>query len=453
MVALGIVLLGLLSALSPLLSLCLLLGVSCVILVFLRPLFGVFLLFPLLAVKTFYVGVDNPYRAAIDEWYPIGGIPIVLAYVLGLVRAALFRQRSCPWRLAEVFLGLFICWSMISLFWVEDFIGAPCALTQIFLGVMTMVTIERTVTNLQDFYKVLRWIVVCGIGWAGMMTACTWYQGTIFKVPLIGTSFLSLELFSENGRLGGIAPSPFACSTLGTVILLMLPLFIRSGWRGRCLLLLTAFFFLSDIMKAASKAAIAGLWVGFSLAVLLAPRTRRWTLSIVGTLTAVLIFVQAFNIVVFGRAGNRLTSSGRVAANSLTSRLGYWQVGFDAWFDTGGWGEGVGDFARIMDPIPGPHSFYLEFLFQLGIPGFLLFAGFMLMRLLRVLRTTRRHKDEAFLTPIAGLLGALCVIMIQSLVDLSFWAFHFWLVMGLLESLVRQIRSKMSEGTPHAFPT
>lgn len=121
----------------------------------------------------------------------------------------------------------------------------------------------------------------------------------------------------------------------------------------------------------------------------------------------------------FSSGGQVTNASGHLQSLSSSNRWGWWQQAWDAFTDHPGGGTGAGTFELTnrlhrtspFDVTVEPHNVPLQFLSELGIVGFLLYAGAIGALAVGVVRA-RRRTGEAAVTALGLGLGAWVLHMV-----------------------------------------
>jgi O-antigen ligase len=203
---------------------------------------------------------------------------------------------------------------------------------------------------------------------------------------VICTLILGLQAYTtprEMGRLEGVGGADFAeANFLPAFIGAMLPLigvlFFQTRWWGKVLCLVSGVFAVNAIILARSRGALVGIALGMVPAVFLAPRRFRGKV-LVGLIVAGLGAAYLTDPGFWGRMSTINRPEEELDA-SAQQRFDLWNISIRIVKDhplgigPGNWFQTVG---RYNPELKGrdAHSTYFRCLAELGVPGFLLFAG------------------------------------------------------------------------------
>jgi hypothetical protein len=261
-------------------------------------------------------------------------------------------------------------------------------------------------------------VLMARIWLASPETAVELWRKTL-RLFVQAVTILALWGFAAGGWQGrftwpGVHPIT-AATFLSIAILILLangPAFLklrRSGYVVRLL------FFATGIYLGETRGALAGIVVGLAALIWFAgrqkPLTRYLGLMYYGTALLLTLAVALPAILHYlERGGNVQTLT------SLNGRVGLWEESIDLIGDAGKWLTGFGyGAARVILPLHvnwagTAHSYWVELLVGLGIPGMLLAAADVLFLL-------RHLSSRGSLTPSAATLSLLMFLIIDSFVS------------------------------------
>jgi putative inorganic carbon (hco3(-)) transporter len=206
--------------------------------------------------------------------------------------------------------------------------------------------------------------------------------------------------FSGN-RLDGVGGTDFRDSNaLAAWLSTLLPIigvqFLRSGWIGKGLCLVSGVFAVNAIVLTRSRGALVGTAMGAVVAVLLIPRKYRLKV-LFGLIVA---FAGGYRLTDPGyreRAGSINASEGDRDASAQT-RIEIWKAGVAIVSDhpfgigAGNFHQTIGKYAPALEGRDA-HNTYVRCAAELGLPGIVLFlwiAGSAIASLIRIMRQASR---------------------------------------------------------------
>jgi len=428
--------LGIAFVLTPYGSLALYLLLIFMVVTFAKPIYSLYIIIPLVPIKSFYLIVDNPVRTD-DERYVVGILFILIAFIALLLNNATrnippSRQDATRGRI-EAPLILFLFWTLITFFWTWDIYHGLNVYILLVTGVIAMYIFQQTIHSKEDLKHIFEYMVFVGFLLAIVMFISRWHSGIVFDLPISNKMALEFTLATVDKRVGGFAPPQTAANTLAMILFVILLLFLNAGWRGRAILFLVGTFLISNILLSGSKGAVGAFVIGLCITILASPKLRKRAAAWLFSLAVLIALIYLFNMFILSE--ERLTASEKVSETSLTTRVEYWKSGFKLLSHSGWFGAGVGGFAKIIDPVPGAHSFYFSTLFDLGAIGLLLFVVFIGGRALKLIRSLKVCRDDFLKQSIYCMFGALATFFIHGLVETEYHFLHFWMFIGIAERI------------------
>lgn len=203
------------------------------------------------------------------------------------------------------------------------------------------------------------------------------------------------------GRLESIGGPDFhEANFLAAYLAAVLPLvgvqFLRSGWAGRIVCLLSGAFATNAIILTRSRGALVGIAGGAIVAIALAPRQHRTKIWI-GLAIAVAGGIYLADPGFVGRAGT-IMSSEEERDSSATARLETWAASYDLLLDNP-FGVGAGNFFQAIAKYDArfkgrdAHSTFVRCYSELGVQGIALFLALIVnctLSMRRVIKNTGR---------------------------------------------------------------
>ncbi|MBN2570374.1 MAG: O-antigen ligase family protein [Deltaproteobacteria bacterium] len=397
--------------------------------VYLNPIYGIYITIFFIPIMTINIVYDNPTRTP-HELYPLGAVFFLFSYAAMMIRRGVLGDHGREVRSnGRYILLFFVAWCAVTFFWTLDSAHGLNMFVMLLLGIMVMQIIENDVIDRKAVRSIMVCVAISGFIWAGIMLFSFYWYGTIYEARLMERISVIIEIFTENKRIGGFGPPQSASNTLGMVIFFLVALWPDAGWRARIFYLIVGYLCVMAMLIAASKGAIGALLAGLVLTILIDAKLRRKAILMVSSVVAFFVIVYLLNIVLLNQ--QRLTASTKVATASLTARLGFWDTGFKSLFEDRWFGNGIGGYASLVDPVPGAHSIYFDVLFDGGVIAIVLFILFVLIRFFSDRMDLLRRNDDFYSRKYNCLVGALAMFFIHSLVDLSYISRHFWMMLGI----------------------
>jgi O-antigen ligase len=182
------------------------------------------------------------------------------------------------------------------------------------------------------------------------------------------------------GRLEGIGGPDFnEANFLGAFLGAMLPLigvqFLRSGWTGRLVCLISGVFATNAVVLTRSRGAVIGIGCGVLVAVFLAPRKHRAVL-LLGLIVAMIGAYRLMDPAFLGRVST-ISTAEEERDRSSQSRIEIWKASGQMLKDhplgvgTGNFFQSIGRYFRI--PGADAHSTYIRAACELGLQGIAVF--------------------------------------------------------------------------------
>ena len=291
------------------------------------------------------------------------------------------------------------------------------------------------------------------------------YQN-FFGVP--ETRWLDAEMFEDiKGRVVSMFENP---NMLANYLIMLMPIAVsamlstkhRGVRRAMLPLLLT---YLLCLVYTWSR----GAWLGAMIALLLYfLLLNRRTLS--------LLFLGCFALPLLPAVMpesilNRLLSIGNLAASSTSYRVSIWRASLQMIRDFFASGIGVGESAfRQIYPLyslsgieaaPHSHSLYLQIQLELGIVGFLLFLGVLLLFAQCCISYNTSQADRESRVMSLGCFAGVLAALLQGFTDYTWYNYRvffvFWFVLALASAYIRVGRSEanrdIADSVANADPT
>jgi hypothetical protein len=427
---------------------------------FLRPVVAVYLVLltaPLLNIGFKY---DNPLRI-VNEFMPFVVVPVAAMAAAYLLRRAAnprraFNQASGKGSDRHAYLVNFAMLSFLglsaaSLFWTDDFVHGRqmFLITALFFAVMKL--FPEVITRRGQIGNIVKVFPVVAIGLMALLILSEDYYDYVKEIMItddLSLVFLFHTIGSGEGkiRLGGFAPVNIAANILTMTIFANIAIAYRYGWKTRAVLALHSLFLLFGIFKTGSKAGLVSLMVGlFSLPVII-PELRGRFIRIAGVILGLMgVILIAAGELILKRFEAMLTGEDTF----ITDRLGWWSKGFSFLYDSFGAGLGAGGFPRLIDPVPAAHSFYFSALFEYGPAGLALLFIIFATVISRAVKAAPSVEPAWLRFTLYCLLGELITLMLHGLLDFEFTYVIFWVLLGLILSIVGISEAeRAAEGPP-----
>jgi putative inorganic carbon (hco3(-)) transporter len=254
---------------------------------------------------------------------------------------------------------------MLGLVWLSTFVGEPTTaytlidhpavkMTKVVIFLLMLTHVVTTARHL----NLLMWALIAGSMMLGFQAYTT-----------------PLSHFAK-GRIEGIGGTDFnEANFLGAFLGAMLPLigvqFLRSGWIGRLVCLVSGVFATNAVVLTRSRGAVVGIGCGILVAVFLAPRKHR-AMLLLGLAVAVLGAYRLMDPAFLGRVST-VSAAEEERDRSAQSRIEIWKASGQMLEDHP-FGVGAGNFFQTIGryfSIPGAdaHSTFVRAACELGLQG------------------------------------------------------------------------------------
>jgi putative inorganic carbon (HCO3(-)) transporter len=238
----------------------------------------------------------------------------------------------------------------------------------------------------------------------------------------------------------------------------MLPIigvqFLRSGWLGKLLCLVSGVFTANALVLTRSRGAFLGVLASGVAAAILAPRKHRpviWAAIVVAAIGGLYLADEAF----WSRAGT-ITASAEERDASASSRLEIWEAAVRMTKDHP-FGIGAGNFFQTIsryNPLHvgrDTHNTYLRCAAEVGVPGIallllLIFNAFRcLWRLFRDVRELPGGQSGQTLYVAYGLLVSLVACLVGCITMTLLYVEFLWWLLALPVCLERAVANLKSD--------
>jgi O-antigen ligase len=289
----------------------------------------------------------------------------------------------------------------------------------------------------------------------------------VFWVLTVGGLVLGLQAYGapassfEEGRLESIGSPDFAeANFCAAYLAATLPIigvqFLRTGWLGKAVCLVSGVFVANGIVLMRSRGAVVGLAAGVLAALVMAP--KRFRLAILaGIIVAAAGGYYLTNPKFLERAGT-ISATEEERDASAASRLDIWSASLAMW-EGNPLGIGAGNFyqtiGRYLPQLEGrdTHNTYLKCLCELGIQGIIIFAVVIVNAVLVLRRVTkqaqklsRKGEHNALLLQSYGLIVAIVVLLAAALTITFLYIEALWWLLAMPVCLERALENAIAEG-------
>ncbi len=397
--------------------------------IYIKPIYGIYITIFFIPIMTIDILYDNRARS-LPEKYPLGAIFFLLSYAAMMVRRGVLGGHGRKvHHIASYMLLFFVAWFAVTFFWTLSAAHGLNLFSTLILGIMIMQIIENDVINRKALHSIMVCVAICGFIWAGIMLFSFYWFGTIYEEKLMELIRIKIEIYTQNKRIGGFGSPMVASSTLGMVVFFLIAIWSDAGWRGRIFYLIVGYLCITAMIIAVSKGAIGGLFAGLIITTLIDSKLRRKGILMVSSALSFSAIAYLLTIVILNQ--QRLSGGAKVATYSFSVRLVYWATGFKSLFESSWFGEGIGGYGIVANPVPDAHSVYFNILFDGGAIASVLFVLFVLMRLISDSTDVLRSNDDFYTRKFSCLIGAFTMFFIHALVDLNYTSRHFWMMLGI----------------------
>ena len=317
-----------------------------------------------------------------------------------------------------------------------------------------LISVFKAETVLQSIKELAKWLEFIAVYWLainlfrGQPRKLGVFLAALIAAALIETAIgaaqVALRLGPPEFLIGGVIlraygtfgqPNPFAgYLNLTLPVLLGISLFIHNRWL-KTLSWLAAMAVAMIMVTTLSR----GAWLGFAFALLVMGITASRRLAVwiwVGLLGAAIVILAAvFGIIPFGATSRVLAAFGLsgVSLDSVTAenfsavqRLAFWQAGLNMFGNNPVLGVGIGNYieaypkyaAQGWETVLGhAHDYYLNAAAETGLLGLAAYGAFLASAFRQVASSVRAAPTGVWFGVALGVLGSLTALSIHNLVD------------------------------------
>lgn len=408
-----------------------------------------------LYIVTFIIPIENVFFGVKfhDAWavncdlMPVFPLLVLVATTGVLMRKTAKLDDADFATPVNVFLAIFVLWLCIGVLWTPNLYHT---LFQLFILVSCIAMFYLVVVSLGKnevvhMRAVMVFIFVAVIYGGLSIWSMHFLENDItgsYKL-LYGLS-LDYALKHSDFRAKALATPNNMALILNTAIALSFGLLpgLTSKMK-RYFLFITISFLIYGVLETKSKAGVGSLLflIMFSLTTfnyLRAKFTRNALLFL--SLIVVLFVGQS----IAENRTPRIIASEQMSANA---RKQIWSRGLHEFTAKApGLGLGVGGLRYYADPMPHAHSVYFSILYDFGLIGVILLAGFLITLVVKLLNLIRHQNTYPQMMLVASA-GCLLVILVHGLVD--FWYLHYliWWSMGMLVATIILAENELQLGS------
>jgi O-antigen ligase len=375
------------------------------------------------------------------------GIVLVLSWLMALLsdprRPILFRDNPL---LAALVVG-YVAWAILSLLWSSYSGDTTYDLKRLILAVVLLAVLYSVAGNRRDFLILL---------WGYVIASAT----TSIYVLASGTTL--------EGRLtGGLNDPNYLASELVLAIILAGFLLGSTSRRSlRAVLVAAAGIDIAVFVLTQSRGGIIGLATGAVVAIIVAGRTRTMVLAVSALATGLVIGW----IAIFASSGlrHRVTD---FSSQATSGRADSWQIAWkiakahpingialgnyrDEQLKYAASSIDIQHITYIVHDQLIVHNTYLETLAELGIVGFLLLGGAMVVcgsSAVRAIRLALQTDDHAFANALRGLVAGSCGLFTAYIFVSAEYEKQLWFALALL-AVSSVVVSRQAEAAGHPEP-
>lgn len=284
-------------------------------------------------------------------------------------------------------------------------------------------------------------------------------------VLVIGSLLLGVKAWDMprrafiGGRLEGLGGADFSDSNrfggfMAGMLFIIAQQFMRTGWMGKGLCLLSGVFTANAVILTRSRGALLGIAGGMFMAVLLVPREYRMKV-VVGLLIGSLGVFYLIDPQTIERAAS-ITVSSRDRDSSSSSRLEIWEGGIKMMLDKPIFGVGPGNFYQnigLYQPLHSgrdAHNTIIRCAGELGIPGLILF-GLILWNAVRTYRRAIRGTqllsqklNSDFMWMSFGCLTCLAAMFTYGMTGTLLYTEYLWWMLAIPICIQRAIENEVA---------
>jgi len=318
----------------------------------------------------------------------------------------------------------FFGWFVMTLFWTPDWstgLIVLFALTFCYLGFFLSVTVIRT----KKILNIAVWILI----FVGLINAAVvayslhgepvWKE--LYRSENVSIFFNFIHMARKRGM--GLIYSPMTSYILNVAIMLAVTMcLVTTSRKRRCVLAAMVLFMTYAHLATLSKGGAIALLAGLSfLTVTSAPLKKRF-LTTASVIVMVLIIAAVLVPNTWPWPERAVFFQGR---QSLAPRFLIWEAGFESFITTYGFGFGGGAFFPA-------HSIYLQILYELGIPGLMLWV-WLLLKLVFSVRAVLLNEsvDPYYRTMTLGFSAGMIAILTVALADSYYFEETMWTFLGV----------------------
>ncbi len=419
------------------------------LLVVAKPGYGLLALLTTLQVEAFAAVPHLDFKKSI---YP-GDMVVLCLLASWAIRHLARRKHAYHGTYSDWLVVVFLAWAVVTLLWSTD---PAQGRYEIFKLVLCLLSFFLTVALVRD-RRTLRNIAVVMVFVGLVQTALcivSLYADYTFdlKTAMLGDyDFINRmwrhRFFTKRGSSTSTAHNIGVLLCLPAMAALTLFITARTR-RARVMSLITGLIITGGVISTMTKGAVGALWLGVMFVCGLLDKTKKMFFSCliasVLVLTGLFLTVMAKDIY---RATTSLqmqldTSSEKTSAGS---RLQWWKRGMEKLMATGGIGYGVGGYRSAVHTTGVPDGTHAAVLYDLGLPGGLMWFVLFINTFIACWRQLRRAADREQGTIMLGYLGGMITVVVSWLVTQYYTFMDLWIFLGLGYAIINVQRAEAAQ--------
>lgn len=332
----------------------------------------------------------------------------------------------CPGTSLDLAMWLFFVWAFCSMLWTPDL---STGFLKIFLlsccyfGYYLSIAIIRSTRILNTVIWLLILIGVTNAAIAVYSLHGEPIYKEIYHVEDITLYVVFTWMAKERGM--GLSHPSFTAYFLNISIFLSIGMFlVTTDLKKRFILALIGLFMVYGHLTTLSKGGLLGLLAGLLFLILTHGPLRKHLFTSLSVIAITLVILFPLVYLSWPDTGELLR--GRA---SLSPRWHIWEAGFEDLVKSYGFGYGCGMFYFA-------HNILFSVLFELGIPGLLIFL-WILMKVFLTIRSSRKKMLSPYYEKmILALSAGMVSIMASGMFDFFYWDGIMWTFLGISMAVI-----------------
>lgn len=405
------------------------------VLFFMRPGYALYLLIFLVVVTG-----EQPHLVFKGSWATVVDrisilVPFLVACGAGRLAIDFLARTKAPGYRSFFHTALFllIIYACSSIYWSSNWFHSIVQLAVLLINILVYFFVVNSITDLSRHRKVM-WCVILSGAAVTVLSYCLKYMAAArLLIPIEKGTLVQMIIPGGAWRLTALGWSQNDLAlTLNFILPIVLGMFLlEKRTRVKVALMSSAIMMLSAILLTMSRGAVLALIVAEHFFFLASSTIRKKIIRNLAVAYLVLATVFCLQLFLIGETRTpRVLEVGGKGAFGFSSRFKLWQTGLQELISSNGIGMGIGGFNFHCSPTPHAHSIYFDFLFDLGIIGFIT-AVCAVVLIFRFMLEETGVQEDYIQTMRLSVLAGLLSIGVHGLIDFGYTSTHIWLFFAL----------------------